>query len=200
MTRAQFELYEFDEGFVGFTLLCVTKKLPEDYMVGKQSYFVDCSNEKEIPLFNSFWLFCHKKNKTLICMQKSRPNSDIQYVQLIAQMFRKKPVFLVKHLLYLDSFHHDSQDFKTGDPVVVKDTVLNSVKDLVENMSIKYDSSAYYDVRHRNDIAHIKAQLLNETEQPVENPDIDVKCEVKEEILDELESYSRIVNKRKHDK
>lgn len=168
----------------GMILLSCSDRITKNGIVRSTSYFVQCFEKESRSLYNSFWLHCIQKNKVLLCSLTERKNSKIKYVELVAQMLKKSPVFLVNCLATQEYHSFASLDFNIEEPAGAKEPeeLMDATKQLIQKMTIDYDLGKCYHVQYRRKVRYIKSKLLDEKEEEVPVPNFDLNIEANNEI------------------
>lgn len=179
---------------VGYSLIGVTNRLDKPEMVLQPHYMMVESPKENLSFFKVFWKYCGEKNKVLLCCHRPTKRSHPQFCEFIPKVYNNTPAFLVKYLYFLEDtlINPDIPEFDDSpEEEPVDETVKKDVTKLVDALTFSYDPTAFNDVSALKEHAYIKAQVL---EQDME--DVDDLIENDEQI-DKIIADLDLVQKRK---
>lgn len=157
---------------VGYALLgMIDKPLTRPEMVFKKND-VMFENPKEIEKYNHFndiWQYCAAKDKVMLCSFRATKKSVPGFCELIPKVYDKKRAFLIKYLYFREDvlqYPEIPTEDETESPGECDEETIDTVKKLVDALTFNYDPKAFNDYEIAKTEAYVKAQLL---EQPMES-------------------------------
>lgn len=158
---------------VGYALLGVVKqKMTKPEFVIQQHNLMFENPKEKLKYFNSFWKYCYEKDRVLFCSYKPTRASHASFCEMIAKVYNNRPGFLIKYLYFVDDIIIDPEaPFEKREEEVDEpdDSVINDVNKLIDALTFTFDPKAFFDVQDAKEEAYVRAQVLDQPMERVEN-------------------------------
>lgn len=184
---------------IGYALLGVVDgpmSRPEVYM--KKHNLMFENPKDECNYLSTFWKYCVEKKKVLFCSYRHSNRCQPSFCEMKPLIVNNKCCFLIKYLYFLDDYNEidpaeppfdDDDEYDAEEEESVKepvtDNVINDVTKLVDALTFSYDPQAFYDAVGLKEEAYVKAQVLEQPMEDVEDITDVSKCKMNK-MLDEL--------------
>ncbi|KAJ8966568.1 hypothetical protein NQ314_003463 [Rhamnusium bicolor] len=166
---------------LGLTLLYISKRSTDVGHVLGKPFLLQQDKKDELPYFEKFWQCCVDNERVLVCARKLKLADKLRYVELIPISVNGSPTFLAKNIPFsTEIVYPKSCDYPEQESTSQKK---EAIRALVDALTFDFDLKMIPDPSYRKRQAYVKAKLLEEPMEEVN--DVTLNAEVLDKHLKE---------------
>lgn len=160
---------------IGYALLGVmNKQLTRPECSLRKSDLMVPNPKETCNYFNVFWKYCAEKKKVLFCSYRHSRRCQTTFCEMIPKAYNNKRCFLIRYFYFsedhpISPFDEDLEEEEEEDTNEPDEATLSNIRKLVDGLAFSYDQMAFVDVQDAREEAYIKAQILDQPLEHVEN-------------------------------